>query len=394
MLAVAAAFCAIVGVYDILTITLFLSGGPLIGPQRWVLFPDFLVFHAAARTFLEGNLAIVYDFQAFVAFENRIYVDRFPSPVAFRPFLYPPIWLLMILPIGVFGVAVAYGLFMATTAAVSFLLAGRSDVYGWLAAITSPAALWTMISGQNAFLTMGLFYGGMQLLARSPIVAGALLGCLSYKPQLWAIVPVALLAGRHWHALVSTIVTALLLAAASLCVFGMDFWMRFFEMSREASSPEIVQVMLRDVSIYMTTILAGAHILGAPTDVAGGFHLLGAVAGLAAVWHCFRHYPHSGERTAVLAAGTMLLSPYMVNYDMLLLMPAVIVIFRRRILSRIFPLELLFFVGLWLVPNVGVRFNIYHLPLFPIFTVGFAYLALVTVRAMNRGTSPRWPLEA
>lgn len=394
LLGVAAAFCAIVGIYDVLTITLFLSGGPLIGPQRWVLFPDFLVFHAAARAFFEGNLSIIYDFSAFVAYENRIYIDRFPSPVGFRPFLYPPVWLLLILPVALLGVAVAYGAFMATTAAISFALVGRSDIYGWLAVITSPAALWTMISGQNAFLTVGLFYGGMGLLTRSPAVAGTLLGVLSYKPQLWILVPVALVAGRHWKALAFAIGTALGLSLISLLVFGFDFWIRFFEMTQEASSPEIVNVMFRDVSIYMTTILAAARILGVAPDIAGAVHIAGAVAGLGMVWFAFRRYPHSNERTAVLAAGTLLLTPYLINYDMLMLMPAAIVIFRRRITSRLYPLELLFFVGLWVVPNVGVRFNIYQMPLFPIFVVGFAYLAFVTLRAMNQETSPRWPFKA
>jgi len=394
LLGVAAAFCTIVGIYDVLTITLFLSGGPLIGPQRWVLFPDFLVFHAAARAFFEGNLSIIYDFSAFVAYENRIYVDRFPSPVGFRPFLYPPVWLLLILPVALLGVAAAYGAFMAATAAISYVLIGRSDIYGWLAVITSPAALWTMISGQNAFLTIGLFYGGMGLLTRSPAAAGILLGILSYKPQLWILVPVALVAGRHWKALAFAIGTALGLSLLSLLVFGFDFWIRFFEMTREASSPEIVNMMFRDVSIYMTTILAAARILGVPPDVAGVLHVVGALAGCALVWFGFRRYPHSDERTAVLAAGTLLLTPYLVNYDMLLLMPAAIAIFRRRVTSRIYPLELLFFFCLWLVPNVGVRFNIYQMPIFPIFVVGFAYLAFVALRGMNQGTSPCWPFKA
>ena len=352
------------------------------------------MFHAAARAFFEGNLSIIYDFSAFVAFENRIYVDRFPSPVGFRPFLYPPVWLLLILPVAFLGVAAAYGAFMAATAAISYVLMGRSDIYGWLAVITSPAALWTMISGQNAFLTIGLFYGGMSLLTRCPAAAGILLGILSYKPQLWILVPVALVAGRHWRALAFTIGTALVLAMLSLLVFGFDFWIRFFEMTREASSPEIVNTMFRDVSIYMTTILAAARILGVAPEVAGVIHIVGALAGCTLVWFSFRRYPHSDERTAVLAVGTLLLTPYLVNYDMLLLMPAAVAIFRRRVTSRIYPLELLFFFCFWLVPNVGVRFNIYQMPLFPIFVVGFAYLAFVTLRGMNQGTSPCWPFKA
>ncbi len=205
--------------------------------------------------------------------------------------------------------------------------------------ITSPAALWTMISGQNAFLTVGLFYGGLGLLTRSPAVAGILLGVLSYKPQLWILVPVALVAGRHWKALAYTIGTAPGTVSDQSMGLRLRFLAPLLRDDTEASSPEIVNMMFRDVSIYMTTILAAARILGVAPDVAGALHIVGALAGIGMVWFAFRRYSHSNERTAVLAAGTLLLTPYLVNYDMLMLMPAVVAIFRRRMMSRIYPLR-------------------------------------------------------
>jgi len=42
-------------------------------------------------------------------------------------------------------------------------------------------------------------YGG-ELLERRPLLAGGLLGLLIYKPQLGLLIPVALVAGRHWRA--------------------------------------------------------------------------------------------------------------------------------------------------------------------------------------------------
>ena len=48
--------------------------------------------------------------------------------------------------------------------------------------------------------TAALFGGGLSLLERRPLLAGGLLGLLIYKPQLGLLIPVALLAGRHWRA--------------------------------------------------------------------------------------------------------------------------------------------------------------------------------------------------
>ena len=120
-----------------------LTGGPQIGPEFRVLFPDFLVFWAAAHAWIEGKLALIYQIDPFTEYQNALYPDRFPNVVHFRPFFYPPIWLLMLLPLGAIAVAKAYGLFMAGTMALATGLEGRRDWWGWLAVVTSPGAVWT-----------------------------------------------------------------------------------------------------------------------------------------------------------------------------------------------------------------------------------------------------------
>lgn len=375
LLQLAVAFCAVVGLYDALTIILYLSGGPFIGPQRSILFPDFIVFHAASRAFLEGKLGVIYQLAAFSDFENLNYPEYFKQPVNFRPFMYPPTWLLLTIPLAWFGVVAAYSAFMAATAAFATLLAGRSNFWIWMATLTSPAALWTMISGQNAFLNIGLFYGGMRLVDRSPAAAGILLGVLSYKPQLCVLVPVALLAARRWQALAWMIVTAVFMAVASLAVFGVEFWLQFFEMARERSGPEFAALMFQHVSTFITTILVAGRILGLPPTLASVAQLAGAVAAVIIVWRAFSRHEPSDESTAVLAAGTLLVSPYLINYDLLLLMPAALMVFRRRVEADLYPGELLFYVGLWLIPNIGIRLNGMGIPLMPVFVVGLLFLA-------------------
>ena len=216
LLKLAVAFCAVVGICDVLTITLFLSGGPTPGLVRWTLFPDFLVFHAGSRAVLEGHAATVYGFESFTRLFNAVFGDRLLEHVGFRPYLYPPQWLILTLPLALVPVATSYGLFMGLTAALAAALNARRDWVAWLAALTSPAALWTMMSGQNTFLNVALFYGGLRfVIDRRPILGGVLLGLISCKPQLWVLVPVVLLVGREWRALASTMATAALLIVVS-----------------------------------------------------------------------------------------------------------------------------------------------------------------------------------
>ena len=66
------------------------------------------------------------------------------------------------------------------------------------------AAVWVILAGQNTFLSLALFYGGMRLVDRAPAIAGILLGLLAYKPQLFLLIPVALLAARRWRVLAWT----------------------------------------------------------------------------------------------------------------------------------------------------------------------------------------------
>ena len=387
-LRIAAAFCGIIGLYDTLYVSFLLSGGPLIGPFMDVHFPDFLVFHAAVRAFLEGKLALVYDIDAFTQFQNVIYADRFPGTVLFRPFFYPPNWLLMLLPLGLLAVGPAYGAFMITTAAAATALEGRRDWWGWLAAVSSPAAVWVVLAGQNTFLSLACFYGGLRLLDRSPAAAGILLGLLSYKPQIWVLVPLALLAARQLRALAWTAGTVAVLSLASLGVFGLEFWLAFIDAMREAGSENVANTMFKRIYMHMTTLVAAARIIGLSPGIAGAIQLAGAAVAVAAVWFAFRRYRSSDARIAVLATATFLVSPYTLNYDLLLLMPAAVALFRRGAALGFYPLERLVYFVLWLIPTAGMVLNRLDLPIMPVVILLFGAIAWARLQAESKVELP------
>lgn len=374
-LVVAAVFCAAVGLYGAFHVWRLVSGGPLIGPGIAAFFPDFLVFHAAGRAWIEGQGALIYNVDALTAFQNALYADRLPGELRFRPFFYPPTWLLMLLPFAALAVGKAYALFLSGTAALATLLEGRHDWPGWLAILVSPAAVWVALTGQNTFLSLALFYGGFRLLDTMPAAAGILLGLLAYKPQLWLLVPIALLAARQWRVLAWTIGTMVVMALASLAVFGPDLWRAFFEAAREASSSRIVDEMLARVSTQIVSPFAAAYILGLPRGVASALQMAGAVLAVASVWIAFRRYPSGLPRTAVLATATFLVSPYTLNYDLLLLMPAVVALFRQGADEGFYPGERLIHLLLWLMPLGGMILARFGLPLVPLVVLLFGSVA-------------------
>ncbi len=382
-LVVAAAFCGTIGLYDALYVILMLSGGPVIGPDLKVLFPDFLVYWAAARAWLEGRLAIVYDIDAFTAYQNVLFADRFPNVVNFRPFFYPPIWLLMLVPFGLLGVAKAYGAFISGTMALATAVEVRRDPWGWLVVLVSPAAVWVVLAGQNTFLSVALFYGGLKLLARSPVPAGVLLGLLSYKPQIWVLVPLALLAARQWRALASMAATVLILMLVSAALFGPAFWLAFLDAAREAAGPRVVEEMFERIFMHMTTLLAAARIVGLPPAVSGLVQTAGALLAIAAVWLSFSRKGQSDARIAVLATATFLVSPYTLNYDLLLLMPAAVAMFRLGIADGFRPMERLVLIMLWLIPTLGMILNRLDLPLMPLVILAFGWFAWQRLGALK-----------
>ena len=366
-LRIAAIFCAAVGLYDVVYVYFTFSGGPAIGPRHTVLFPDFLVFDAAVRAWREGKLALIYDVDAFSAFQN--------AGLHFRPFLYPPTWLLMLLPLGAIAVGKAYALFMTTTAAIATALEGWRDWPGWLAVVVSPAAAWVVLSGQNTFLSLGLFYGGLHLLPRAPIAAGVLLGLLAYKPQIWVLVPLALIAARQWNALAALLAAVAALALASLGLFGLDFWRAFFAAARVASSTAATELMFEQMHVQMTTLLAAARMVGIPAGLAGLLQIAGAVLAVAAVWFAFRRRGPGTAQTAVLAAATFLVSPYTLNYDLLLLMPAVVALHRLGAAQGFLPGERILHALLWLLPTLGWMLNQLGLPVIPLVILLFGATA-------------------
>jgi hypothetical protein len=232
-----------------------------------------------------------------------------------------------------------------------------------------------IVAGQNTLLNVALFYGGMHLIPRAPAAAGILLGLLAYKPQLWVLVPVALIAARHWRVLAWTVGTAAAMSLASLAIFGVDLWQAFFVAAREGAAVPAADATFESIKVQMVSVLAAARIAGLPSSLAQALQLGIAAFSIGIVWMSFRRFGPSEARTALLASAIFLVSPYTLNYDLLLLMPAVVALFRIGVAQGFYPGERLIHPLLWLAPTLVIVLNTRGVPLVPLVIALFAAVA-------------------
>lgn len=290
----------------------------------WVAFPftgllidgrpigiDFQVFWTAARIALAGDPALVYD--PLVMHQARELL--IPGVIAPGPWLYPPSFLLVLLPLGLLPYFVALAVFMLSTV-LGLVWVWRQTIPGCAGTfllLASPALFWALVFGQNTFLTAALFGAGLLLLPTRAALAGIALGLLTIKPQFGLMIPLVLIVQRQWRCLFSATVTALLLLAVSLIVVGPRTLTAFLDVMPMYSAWMADNEGMHKVSASLFTVarMAGLSIPAAYA-VHGAVVLLVAVAVLR-VWT--RPATHA-IRCAVLGLGTMLVSPYLIYYDL------------------------------------------------------------------------------
>jgi hypothetical protein len=117
--------------------------------------------------------------------------------------------------------------------------------------------------------------------------------------------------------------------------------------------------------------------------------LMGALLAVAAVWHAFRHYGSSEARTAVLVTAIFLISPYMLNYELLLLMPAVVALFRLGARQGFHPGERPVLAAMWLIPTtIGMILNRAGLPIMPLVILLFGVIVWARLKGQPKAELP------
>jgi alpha-1,2-mannosyltransferase len=303
-----------------------LSGG-LTDPNGKPIGTDFSSFYAAGSMVLEGRAAEVYDMAAHYARERQIFGEATP----YYGWLYPPIFLFAVAPLALLPYAVALAIWQGVSLALylaviaAILRPIRSDhtiAPLWLiAAVAFPAAFVNLGHGQNGFLTAGLFGAALVSLQQRPLLAGILFGLLAYKPQFGLLIPIALLAGGQWRTFLTAGVTVLALAGAATLAFGPEIWRAF------AASTETSRTLLLEQGNVgfekLQSVFASIRMWGGGISLAYAAQAAASFTALFSVAYAWRVCGERNLRAAILIIATLLASPHVLDYDLMLFAPAI-----------------------------------------------------------------------
>lgn len=347
-------------------------GGRLIGT-------DFAAFYAASVLIAEGRPAGAYDDAELARVQHALAGREVPVYTNF----YPPPGLLLMAPLARLSYLQALALWLAITLAayVAVLWALWPRPLVPLLALASPAALVTIGHGQNAFLSGALLGGALLLLRRWPVPAGGLVGLLAYKPHLGLVLPLVLAAGRQWRAIAAAALAVALLSLAATAAFGWAIWPAYLHRAGFAS-----QVLAEGWLAHhkMQSVYTALRLAGVVSALAFAVHWTVAGAAALAVALLWRGGAEWRLKAAALAASTVVVTPFVFDYDLALLGIPIVLMARDGAEHGFLPWEKTVLAAAWAVPLVSRQIGAV-LAVSPGPLVSLALLALILRRAWVRG---------
>jgi hypothetical protein len=355
---------------------------------------DFIGFWNAAHRVRDGEIAAIYDPDTW----HRI-LSNTTGYVSLSWFVYPPFTLFVLWPLGgaTYNEAIlAWSLVpLAFYFALIVLLAKRCGLgvggnfacennwslrqaYAVLIAFSLPFLSANLFSGQTGTLTAVFFLGAAYFWRTRPILAGICIGLLAIKPQMGLLMPFALIASGQWRVVAAAATTVLSLIVLSTVWLGAAIWTDYLRMSLlfgQFISGGYDQIRQLAVGPYVS--LQGA---GMPAALAGFFQVAVSIAVLTAIIQAFWRWKSSKHelgkedgrldlRLALLAAGTLLTTPYSLSYDTPLLMLSIIPLLARSWRNGWDGIELASVTALLVLPDAQPLAVGSHVP--------FAFLALL-----------------
>ena len=190
-------------------------------------------------------------------------------------------------------------------------------------------------------------------LDRRPWLSGILIGCLAYKPQFGLLIPLVLVATGRWRVFAGAAATVALLALAVTLAFGAEVWTAFLASTKFTRTVVLEQ---GDTGWHkIQSVFSWVRMWGG--GIALAYALQGAVtiavaAALVWLWRSRAAYP---LKAAALLIGCVLATPYSLDYDLMLLAPAIAFLAADGITRGFAPYEKTVLAALWIVPLIARR---------------------------------------
>ncbi len=295
--------------------------------------PDYLAHWTGGRMLLDGDVAQLYDPAAQHARQTPVtggapelawFVAPPMAALVFAPFAALPFGLS-----GAVWTVVSIGLLLASMVLLRPMVPRLGD-RSWRLVTVALAATQPVLelvgAGQDSALSLFVWVSGMRLLSTGrDRWAGAVFALGLVKPQLFVLVPIVLLAQRRLSALAAWLATAAAIGLVSLTVVGPTAVRDWLAVPFSPLYQEVVQARqawkMEGVPSFLVSL--------APSSLSSVAQLVGIVAAgvlvalfAVTVWRAPRS--SVGPVWAFAALTTVVASPHLLSYDLVLAVPALL----------------------------------------------------------------------
>jgi arabinofuranan 3-O-arabinosyltransferase len=320
-----------------------------------VIGRDFLNFWMYGRAAFEAHPERYYDLGTYWAATDAITGPGYPQQL----WSYPPSVMLLAAPFGLLPYMAALALWTAIGVA-AFILGLRlwtRDPRYIVPLLLAPPAIFGMVSGQFAFLTTAAMLAVLRWRETRPLLAGFILGLLTLKPQLGLFFPILLLATRSWKVILAAAATAVAVAALTALIWGTDVWLAY--LSQGIANQTLVLTDPDNLSeLHMATLFINARSAGLSIAAAGALQAVATMLALALVWITFSRRPQADDlrANAIFLACATFGTPYLMSYDTLPLVVAMVLLMPSGNIGRVLTLLA------WGLQLLQFAFGLFHLP--------------------------------
>jgi hypothetical protein len=308
---------------------------------------DFSNVYAAGALTWQGHPADAYSPALQHAAEKATFGGR---EVPFYGWHYPPFF--FAIAVLVAALPYAWGLLIWLVASFAAYLAAIRAIQPrpetLLIATAFPAVFVNIGHGQNGFLTTALLAGALQLLDRRPWLSGVLIGLLAYKPQFGVLIPVALLAGGRWSTIAAAVATVVALVAISFATLGSGVWHAFIDSMTFTQTVVLEQGGTGWEKIQ--SVFSAVRMWGADVHTAYAVQFALAIllaASLAWLWKSEAAFE---LKASALATASLLATPYVLDYDLVVLAIAIAFFARHGLGQGFRDYEISLLAAAWIVP--------------------------------------------
>jgi len=307
--------------------------------------------------------------------------------------VYGPQYSLVFLPFAWMSYGWAATAWMATSAlAYSFCcwLLLRSCVHLrddpttiFFLAAAFPGFFYLIASGQNSVMALIAFTAAFFCFrAKRTLLAGMALGLLMYKPQFGVMAAVLFVLTLEWKVVVGALITGGGQLAAGALYYGRSALHEYFaglvHLNQNASALEPHLDRMHSLRSFWQLLLPWQ-------GIASVFYAITALAVVVITIWCWRSKARVELRYAVFLIGSALVDPHLTDYDLVILMPALLSIGEFVLLAPEAPerdvARLLTYVA-YVLPLFGPMLRVVHVQLS---VPAYAGLFLVVAATARKG---------